>query len=152
MVVGEHDDEEQWEQVARKVEDLETRVAEQFDDDNGKLKEPPPMIKAPEKPTQLEWDKHQTTHTPFAPWCQHCVAARNARRNHPKQGRKGRIVSDIDDVEGLVKVSLDYMYLHERVGKNREVQHNPPYLVIVEHRSGRCWTYQVPNKGVNARH
>ena len=105
------------------------------------------MIKAPEKPTQLEWDKHQTTHTPFAPWCQHCVAARIARRNHPKQGRKGRIVSDIDDGEGPTKVSMDHMYLHERVGKHRDVQRNPPYSEIVEHRFGRCWTYQVPNKG-----
>ena len=44
---------------------------------------------------------------------------------------------------------MDYMYLHGRVGKYREVQHNPPYLVVIEHRHGRCWAHQVPNKGVN---
>ena len=41
------------------------------------------------------------------------------------------------------------MYLHERLGKYKDVQHNPPYLVVVEHRHGRCWAHQVPNKGVN---
>ena len=140
---------EQWEQVTRKVEELETRVAEQFDDDNGKSRESPPIIKAPVKPTQKEWDDHQTIRTPFAPWCKHCVAARNARRHHPKQGRKGRIVPDIENGEGPTKVSMDYMYLHERVGEHRDIQHNPPYLIVVEHKFGRCWAYQVPNKGIN---
>ena len=41
------------------------------------------------------------------------------------------------------------MYLHERVGKYRYLQHNPAYLVSVEHKYGRCWAHQVPNKGVN---
>ena len=41
------------------------------------------------------------------------------------------------------------MYLHERIGKHRHLQSNPPYLIVVEHKFGRCWTHQVPNKGVN---
>ena len=44
---------------------------------------------------------------------------------------------------------MDYMYLHERLGKYREAQRNPPYLVVVEHKHGRCWAHRVPNKGVN---
>ena len=45
-------------------------------------------------------------------------------------------------------MSLDYMYLHDRVGKYKEAQHNPPYLVVVEHTYGRCWVHRVPNKGI----
>ena len=41
------------------------------------------------------------------------------------------------------------MYLHERIGKHRETTHNPPHLVMVEHRHGRCWAYKVPNKGIH---
>ena len=99
-----------------KIDDLETRVAEQFEDDQGKAATSIPMVKAPIKPTQREWDQHQLTHIPFAPWCPFCLAARNIRRNHPKQGRPGRIVPDIEIGEGRTKVSLDYMYLHDRVG------------------------------------
>ena len=124
-------------------------MAEQFEDAPTEKEHDKPMLKAPVKPTQEEWNKHQTTHTPFAAWCPHCLAARNVRRNHPKQGRKGRLVPDTETGEGPTKVSLDYMYLHDRVGRYKETQHNPPYLVIVEHTYGRCWTYQVPNKGVN---
>ena len=68
---------------------------------------------------------------------------------HATKGRKGHIVPDIETGEGPIKVSMDYMYLHEWFGKCREAQHNPPYLVVVEHKHGRCWAHQVPNKGVN---
>ena len=56
---------------------------------------------------------------------------------------------DTESGEGPVKVSMDYMYLHERIGKYIDIQHNPPYLIVVEHKHGRCWAHQVPNKGVN---
>ena len=44
---------------------------------------------------------------------------------------------------------MDYMYMHERVGGYAENQWDPPYLVAVEHRHGRVWAYQTPNKGPN---
>ena len=50
---------------------------------------------------------------------------------------------------GPTKVSLDHMYLHERIGKYRDIQNNPPYLVVLEHKIGRCWNHQDPNKGTN---
>ena len=56
---------------------------------------------------------------------------------------------DTEIGEGPTKISLDYMYLRDRVGKHRDVQLNPPYLIVIEHRFGRCWAHQVPNKGVN---
>ena len=48
----------------------------------------------------------------------------------------------------MVKISMDYMYLHERVGKFRNVEINPPHRVMVDHNTGRVWAYRVPNKGV----
>ena len=104
-----------WEAMARKFEDLETRLAEQFEE-HGNEDRTPPIVKAPEKPTKEEWARHQTTHTPYAAWCPHCVAARNARRNHPTHGRKGKLAPDIENGDGPTKVSMDYMYLHERIG------------------------------------
>ena len=56
---------------------------------------------------------------------------------------------DTENGEGPTKVSLEYMYLHERVGKYRDLRHNPSYLIMVEHKSGRCWAHQTPNKGIN---
>ena len=139
----------QWEKMAQQYEELETRVVEQFEDVQRGNENGPPVVKVPNKPTKEEWERHQVTHTPFADWCPHCAAARNARRNHPSHGRKGKMVPDIEAGEGPTTVSLDYMYLHERIGKYREVKHNPLYLVVIEHQHGRCWAHQVPNKGVN---
>ena len=138
-----------WETMARKLEELETKLAEQFENIEGAGREDPPIIKAPIGPTQEEWERHQATHTPYAAWCKHCVAARNARRSHPSHGRKGEMVPDVEQGDGPTKVSLNYMYLYDRVGRYRDIQNNPPYVVIIEHKHGRCWAYQVPNKGVN---
>ena len=43
---------EQWEEVAEKVEDITKRMAEYLDDDNGRGARPPPMVKAPTRPTR----------------------------------------------------------------------------------------------------
>ena len=89
-----------WKEAREKIEDLETRMAEQFEDNNGNEYNKQLMLQAPAQPTQDEWNRHQLTHTPFAAWCPHCLASRNARRNHPKQGRKGRLVPDTEIGEG----------------------------------------------------
>ena len=57
------DDQDHWEVVARKVEDLETRMTEQFEDNNEHDQREPPVIKAPDTPTRVEWERHQITHT-----------------------------------------------------------------------------------------
>ena len=46
-----------------------------------------------------------------------------------------------------MEISTDYMYMHDRVGKFSEGKYNPPYLVVVEHKHGRTWAHQTPNKG-----
>lgn len=87
-------------------------------------------------------------HTPYEAWCPHCVAARAIRRNHPQQKNRAHIVKDIDmSKEGSVTISMDYMYLHDRIEKYKENGYNPPYLVVVEHRYGMCWAYRLLNKG-----
>ena len=56
---------------------------------------------------------------------------------------------DIESGEGAIRVWMDYMYLHEGFGKYRELCNTPPYLIVVEHKYGRCWAHQVLNKGAN---
>ena len=59
------------------------------------------------------------------------------------------IVPDVEKgILGPTKISIDYMYLHERVGKYKSVDTNPPQLVMIDHGNGRVWAYRVPNKGV----
>ena len=125
-------EQEQWKTVKENIEELETNIAEQFEDEMRQQRGGPPIIKALAKPTRNEWERHQTTRTPFVLWCQHCLAARNVRRSRPSRGRKGMLVPDAETGEGPTKISFDYMYFHERVGKHRDMQHNLPYLLAVE--------------------
>ena len=76
-----------WEELAGKCTELEERVARHFENEDKHQEDGPPMVKTPATPTKGEYDKHQVTHTPFAPWCRHCVAARAARDGHPSKGR-----------------------------------------------------------------
>ena len=78
---------EAWEETVKKIEELETKVIEHFEQQSQEQQRSPPIIKAPAKPTQEQWERHQVTHTPFAPWCPHYLAAMNVRRNHPSKGR-----------------------------------------------------------------
>ena len=130
------------------VEELSKRVAQHFEDEHERDAVSPPGVKAPAQPTQVEWEQHQGTHTPYKAWCPHCAAARAVRRKHPRQGRSGHIVPDVDGhKDGPIKLSKDYMYLHDRRSNEGDAQYNPPYLVAIEHRHGRCWAYQVATKG-----
>ena len=136
--------------LQRKVEELNERVARYFEDENDNQGDKPPVIKSPQQPTVEEWEKHQTTHTPYAPWCQHCNAARDVRRDHQRKRPKAHIVRDVDvDQSGPVKISMDYFYLHDRKGQRNEEPWNPPHMIVTEHRHGRVWAHRVPNKGVH---
>lgn len=139
-----------WEQIRDKVEELAEKVAIHFEDENKNEIRRPFIVKAPLQPTRDEIERHQTIHTPYAEWCKHCVAARVVRRQHRHRGKGAIVILDVDsDVKGPIKVSLDYMYLHERMGKGMEVAYNPLHLVMIEHRYGRCWVCQIRSKGVH---
>ena len=44
------------------------------------------------------------------------------------------MVRDVEELSGKpAKVSIDYMYLHERVNQNKEESYNPPQMVMVDH-------------------
>ena len=59
------------------------------------------------------------------------------------------VIRDVEDVDGrLAKVLIDYMYLHERAGPNKQENYNPPQLIMIDHKSGRVWSYRIPNKGI----
>ena len=121
-----------------KVEELQRRVAEHFEDANDKQVDGPLITRAQRQPTREEWEVHQTTHTPCEAWCTHCVAARVVRRGRPSKQKRAHIVPDIDkSAEGPTTVSMDYMYFHDRIGRYKEPKWNTPYLVVVEHRRGR---------------
>ena len=138
-----------WEELASKSGQLEKRVKEYLDDQQGTDAREPPIVRSPTRMTPEEWAKHQVIHTPYSSSCRHCVAARAVRYRHPKTRRHKYLVKDVDGSrEGPVKVSLDYMYLNERVKGDKDGNNNQPNLVMVEHRFGRIWAYRVPNKGV----
>ena len=132
------------------MEDLNVRVARHFGDAHDGDQWKFPMVESPPQPTKEEWLQHQLSHTPYAAWCKHCIAARAVRANHQRAKFRAKIVPDTDESEnGFIKISMDYMYMHERIGQLTESRWNPPYLVVVEHRYGRVWAYQTPSKGPN---
>ena len=53
----------EWSEVEEKVEELQRRVAEHFENENDKERAGPPMVRAPNQPTREQWNRHQTTHT-----------------------------------------------------------------------------------------
>ena len=141
-------EQQSWDQLQEHVEVLNVRVARHFEDKNEENQWKPPMVKSSPQPTKEEWLQHQLIHTPYAAWCKHCIAARAVRANHQCAKLRAKLVPDTDRSEiGPIKISLDYMYMHERVGQYTESRWNPPYLVVMEHRYGRVWAYQTPNKG-----
>ena len=68
--------------MQRHVEELQQKVARYFEDQNDAEGEENPNVKPPSQPTAEEWERHQTTHTPYAAWCPYCNAARAVRRDH----------------------------------------------------------------------
>ena len=142
------DEQDELEKLNEKNQQLKDQMEEYFDDGHGEPQKVPPMLKTPPQPTREEFERHQTTHTPYAPWCKHCLAARATRTQQPPTGRKIIVIPDVDARIGPIKVSMDYMYLHERKSKYREATYNPPHMIMIEHSRGRCWAYRIRNKGV----
>ena len=75
------------------------------------------------------------------------------RRGHARAKQHAHITKDVDDCkDGPVKVSMDYMYLHERKGPYQDEKVNPPHMVMVEHKFGRGWAYiEYQTKGYIVR-
>ena len=68
-------------------------------------------LTTPWQPTQSEYDDHKVSHTPYRPWCRHCVEGRGREAGHvtkPKDPRAVPVIhfdykglSDLGEVEGL---------------------------------------------------
>ena len=57
------------EDIVKKIEELEAKMTEQFEQQSQEHQKAPPIIEFPAKPTQEQWEKHPVTHTPFGPLC-----------------------------------------------------------------------------------
>ena len=66
------------------------------------------MVKAPQRVSVAQREQHELTHTPYQPWCKYCVKARGRNDPHKKKDDK-----DIDDLEAVPRVSLDYVFMSE---------------------------------------
>ena len=86
-----------WEKLENKVDDLTVKVARHFADQNEQTTWKIPMVKAPPQPTKDEWERHQLTHTPFAPCCKHCNAGRAVRMSHQRADKRAKLVPDTDN-------------------------------------------------------
>ena len=96
------------EDLANKYEKLKTKVEQYLDDDNYKSRSKILVVNAQPQPTKEEWLQRQATHTPYAPWCKHCVAARAVRHAHPSEGRRAAAIKDVEETEDqLAKMSID---------------------------------------------
>ena len=94
----------EWQGVVDNVEELNTRVARQFEDANGESGWGPPIVEPPLQPTRDEWFRHRTAHIPYAEWCKHCNVARAVRMNHLCAGERAKLVPDTDNsLDGPVK-------------------------------------------------
>ena len=147
-VEGEEHDMTELEEMSGKCEHLKPNVEQYFDGTNVRAENKIFVAKAFEKLTKAEGLQHQATHTPFAFWCKRCLASRMVRHKHPTEGRRTVIVRDAENLDGrLANVSIDHVYLHARVGRDKEDNYNPPQFVMVDRKSGRVWSHRVPNKG-----
>ena len=118
-------DKETMEELNGKYEDLKKKMEEFFDDDNARDYRTPPMVKSHVQPTREEYERHQTTHTPYAAWCKHCVAARAVRHGHPSKGRKAIIVPDIETGKGAHE-SINRVHVPTRTCRQTQGRHVQP--------------------------
>ena len=106
--VAQNENKIELEEMVEKYEQLKQQVEMHFDIENQKEVAGAQILKAPAKPTEEQWERHQATHTPFQPWCKHCQAARAVRRKHPSKGRKATVALDVErGIDGPVKISID---------------------------------------------
>jgi hypothetical protein len=100
-------------------------------------------ISQPCMPSKEEVTTHERTHLPFRNWCQHCVRGRARDDPHIKQ--------DPDRERGVVKLSVDYMFMHEKEsagGRPAAVQgEGLPIVILKGSPNKEIFSFAVPNKG-----
>ncbi len=67
----------------------------------------PRVLKDVVRVSKKEREEHEATHTPYRPWCRHCVRAR--ARNEPHCKRK----KEDEDTAKIPRVSFDYFFMSQ---------------------------------------
>ena len=117
--------EERTEELLKRVKEMEDRLTKE-----GKR---PIVSPVPDRPTDQEASEHNTTHSPPANWCPHCVKATGTNEAYRRTRRE---VPDVEaELTVIPTISIDLMYLYEKGER--------PTLVPVDHESGRVWSYAL---------
>ena len=102
---------EAWEETVKKIEELETKVTEHFEQQGQENQRSPPVIKAPAKPTQEQWERHQVTHTHTICTLVPPLSCGKKCEAQPSIERKRRTNSAGHRVRGRCYQSLDGIYV-----------------------------------------
>ena len=93
-------------------------------------------IMLPTMPSEAEVEAHKLTHCPYRAWCEECVMGAGVSSGHRGVGGVGEVPV----------VSIDYMFLGTKEGKENEDKENP-ILVGIDSRSGTIFAHIVKEKG-----
>ena len=101
-----------------------------------------PEVKGPSSHERM---LHELTHTPYRPWCKHCVAGRGKTRYHLRResGKEGQIP----------QMCLDYGFLGDRAELQGE--DGPEYVKVLTMKEQTYSAYAfepVPIKGAGHKH
>merc|ERR1739836_181639 len=125
------DMQERAEELVRRITELEDKLVRE----EGRR---PIVSPVPNRPTEAEVREHNITHTPPKPWCPYCVMGTGERDPHAKRKKE---VPDVEAVMDKVPtVSIDLMYLFDKGER--------PTLVMIDHESGRVWSYALKDKTI----
>ena len=104
---SESSEQQEWQDVREKVEDLNVRFARHFEDSIDNNKWGPPMVTSPPHLTKEELMRHQFVHAPYASWCRHCSSARAVRNKHHRADQLAKLVPDTGrNTNGPEKVKI----------------------------------------------
>ena len=93
VVGGDAAEEEGWEKISdcpiaderREVSDDHDKEPEVIVSGDGVAAQVPMGLPAPQLPSKAMIDRHNLTHIPYAPWCEHCVSARRNNTAHKQK-------------------------------------------------------------------
>ena len=118
---GQDDMERRAEELMKRITDLEDKLIRE----EGRR---PIVSPVPNRPTEEEVREHNVTHTPPKAWCPYCTLATTHRDPHLRERTDVEATAD-----KVPTISVDFMYLFEKGVR--------PTLVMVDHDSGRVWSY-----------
>ena len=98
-------------------------------------------ITQPITPSSLEVQIHERNHLPFRNWCHHCIRGRAKDDPHLKK--------ELDKDREVVKISIDYFFMHEKEDKDRPASvegEGLPMLIMKGSPHKEIFAFAVPKK------